>query len=266
MGNDVAVKQAGGGLMGLAAKLSNLDNAVQDLVSDTGTTLGSYLQFSGKTGEYKLNGEPIEEGTVFAFGVEHGSKGIICWKDEKPTKRELVGILSGDAMPQAPHKDDILEGEEWRTLIEIPVRALDTGVQAVFGLSSAGGTRAMTRLVAEWAQRVRMHMEDSGNAKCCLVSVAAVKKDGKGDDGKKFYYFLPVFKIVEWVSASELFADLGAPVEEQQPEAEEEPEVVEEVVEERPKTTVLKKPAAPAPASAARPATGFGSGLRGVRK
>ncbi len=258
MGTQVA--KVGGGLLSLQDRLGNLDDKIQQVVGESGATLGSFFQFSGKTGEFKLNTTPIEYGTVFAFAIDLMQKGVICWKDEKPIKRELVYVLGNDPTPEAPEEQG--DGEDWRFLMEVPVKTLDTGEQAVLGLSSKGGTRALSRLLAEWGQRVRMNMEADGKTpKVCLVEVSAEKFKTKGDDGKVAYAFAPRFKIVEWVDHAELVGGIGAEGVADAP-AEEEVAEEQEVVE-APKAPA--KAAAPAPA-AARPTTGFGSGLRGVRK
>lgn len=299
MSNEL-VKQArsAGGLAAMTQQmLANIDGSTEQLMNETGATNGSYLQFSGKTGEYKLNGQPIEKGTQFAFSFMHMQKGVICWRDNKPIKREVVPVLSGEPIPEPPIQP--IQGDKWNTLLELPIRCLDDGLQASFGLSTTTGTRALTRVFAEWGQKVRMHMDTDGSPMVCIVEVSSKRisfKD-KNDPNETIYTFVPEFKIVEWASASE-FNFAPAPEEGEDPaedtaEAQEEGAVedaeviedAEEVVEETPPPPPAKpaarRPAparapapatapatarAPAPAAApARPKAGFGAGVRGTR-
>ena len=305
MSNEL-VKQArsAGGLAAMTQQmLANIEGSTEQLMNETGATNGSYLQFSGKTGEYKLNGQPIEKGTQFAFSFMHMQKGVICWRDNKPIKREVVPVLSGEAIPEPPIQP--IQGDKWNTLLELPIRCLDDGLQASFGLSTTTGTRALTRVFSEWGQKVRMHIDSDGSPKVCIVEVSSKRisfKDKEKPD-ETIYTFVPEFKIVEWASASE-FNFAPAPEEGEDPaedteSAVEEAEIVEEVAEaeveeaevveaapplkpaavRRPTTRIAPAaaPAAPArpaaaPAAPARPAAapvrpkaGFGAGVRGTR-
>jgi hypothetical protein len=232
-------------------------------------------------------------------------KGVICWRDNKPIKRDVVPVLSGQPIPEPPVQP--IQGDKWNTLLELPVRCLDDGLQASFGLSTPTGTRALTRVFAEWGQKVRMHMDTDGSPMVCIVEVSSKRisfKDKEKPD-ETIYTFVPEFKIVEWASAAEFnFApepeegadpaedegDAGeqgdeGDVEDAQIVDEEGNEVVEEEVApppppqkavRRPATTTAAKaapaasaptrPAAAKPAAAPqRPATGFGAGVRGRR-
>ena len=303
MSNEL-VKQArsAGGLAAMAQQmLANIEGSTEQLMNETGATNGSYLQFSGKTGEYKLNGQPVEQGSQFAFSFLHMQKGVICWRDNKPIKRDVVPVLSGEPIPEPPVQP--IQGDKWNTLLELPIRCLDDGLQASFGLSTTTGTRALTRVFAEWGQKVRMHMDTDGSPMVCIVEVSSKRisfKDKEKPD-ETIYTYVPEFKIVEWASASEFnFAPAPGegedPVEEEEQSEEqaqddngvEDAEIVDDTpeapaVEEKkapparrpapasakPAATPARPAAAPArPAQAAaptRPATGFGAGVRGRR-
>jgi hypothetical protein len=283
MSNDL-VKQArsAGGLAAMTQQmLANIDDSTEQLMNETGATNGSFLQFSGKTGEYKLNGQPIANGTQFAFSFLHMQKGVICWRDNKPIKRDVVPVLSGQPIPEPPVQP--IQGDKWNTLLELPVRCLDDGLQASFGLSTTTGTRALTRVFAEWGQKVRMHMDTDGSPMVCIVEVSSKRisfKDKEKPD-ETIYTFVPEFKIVEWASAAD-FNFAPEPGEGEDPaedDGEGEPQddngvedaeiveegEVEEVVEEAPPqkaaparrpaaAPAAAKPAAAKPAAATRPA------------
>jgi hypothetical protein len=296
MSNDLVVRARNSG--GLAAmmqySLDDIAAATEQVMQETGTTSGSFLQYSGKTGEYKLNGKTVEHGTQFIFGFMQMRKGVICWRDNKPIKRETVFAMSREPMPSPPPEDQRIRGDKWNDLMELPVRCLDDGLQVEFGLSTKTGVSALSRLFQEWGQKARMHVEADGKTpKACIVEVSSKRISFKDKDKPEetIFTFVPVFKIVEFVSHEEFnFADAVDENVDPAEEAETEDAVVEvegeaiedaEVVEEAPPpppqkaasvrrpapaaaptrpTTTLVKPTAPA-----RPATGFGAGVRGKR-
>lgn len=242
MSNEL-VKQAQSG--GLLALMENLDSAADRLMTETGTSSGIYFQFSGKTGQFSLSGQPIDPGTVLAFNLYEMKKGVICWADSKPIHRETVPVLGGEAIPAMPEVADRVRGHQWNTLIEVDVRTLDDGTQATFGISTAGGVAAITRLFKEYATKARMFLDDNGMPKVPLIEIGTEKKSGKDEDGATFYYFKPIFKLVDWAAA----ADLKAQV------AEGDLETGDEPVEE----------AAPAPAAKPAVKPGFRNGGTGRR-
>ena len=303
MSNDL-VKQAksAGGLAAMTAQmLANIEGSTEQLMNETGATLGSFLQFSGKTGEYKLNGKPVEAGTQFLFGFMQMQKGVICWRDNKPIKRDTVYVLTGEPIPEPPGKSQQIEGDKWNTLLELPIRCLDDGMQASFGLSTKTGVTALTRTFSEWGQKVRMHMDkENGEPMGCIVEVGSKRISFKDKEkpGETIWTHVPEFRIVDWATKAELnFAPepeegedpaeqpTEEAVEEEVAEIVEEEEIVEEaeIVEEvKQPVKVVKRPAAapakpaatparPAAAPArptaapARPSVGFGAGTRGRR-
>lgn len=223
MSNDL-VKQAQSG--GLLALMDNLDTAADRLMTETGTTSGVYFQFSGKTGQYTLSGQPVDPGTVIAFNMLSLQKGRICWADGKPIARDVKPILGSEPLPQIPLKEDWERGHRWNTLVEVGVRTLDEGTEASFSLSAGGGVSAMTRLFREFATKARMYLDDKGQPMVPLVEIGADKKTGKDDEGMPTYYFVPTFKIVEWAPVAELAKSLSGAeqgIEEDEPQPEPEP-------------------------------------------
>lgn len=280
MANEL-VKQAkaAGGLMAMATLLANVEQSTEQLVQETGATSGSFLQYSGKTGEYKLNGKTIEPGTEFAFNFPYMKKGVICWRDSKPIKRETVLALGGEATPEAPPKAEQHPDDQWNFLVDIPIRCLDDGLEASFSLSTVTGTRALTNLFKEWGQKMRMHPEPDNPSmpQTCLVAVSSKRisfKDKK-DPKTTIFTWVPEFKIMEWVPAAELnFAPVpeGDPAEDEVLPPEEVISTIEdaEIIDTTPtpevpknvvKAAVTDAPAAPT----TRPRVGFGAGTRGRR-
>jgi hypothetical protein len=242
MSNELVKQAQNTGLAGLVDATA----AADALRSEMGVSVGAYFQFSGKTGDYKFNGQVIDYGTVLAFNMPAMKKGRVCWKDSKPVFRETVLVMSRDKVTpieQCPDFSPYREGEGYADLIEVGVQFLDTGEQAELSLSSRGGVSGLTRLFTEWATKGRQHP-----GMVPLVEIGANEFKLKDRVGSAF---APTFAIVDWIHPDELAALAGSE------------EAADEAVEEEP-APPPPPPKAAAPA-AKRPLTGLGSGVRGRR-
>lgn len=253
MGSALVKKAQSGGLAALLAS-NAVERAVKTLKEETNTGSGSYFQFSGKDGKYSLNGQEIDIGTEIVFDIETMKKGRICWEDLRPHSRAVVGVFSGEPIPELPPVSEWDKGARWSQLVEVQVIMLEDGTRAQLGLSSGGGARALTLLLEAWYLKVRQHVTEAGDPMLPVVEIGMIKKTGKDEKGMATVYYVPTFKITDWIDPAELaLADEG-----EEGEGEEEVGEEEEVVEEAPppKTTTVKKPVV---------AGGFRSGLRGKR-
>lgn len=225
---------------GLLAMLNNApDSVLEDLGSELGVKSGSYLKFSGKSGFYTFNGKVVEHGSVVAFNFFETTKGFVCYADDSVRHRFEEKVLGGKALPtpddlEALDNGPFGEGEGWKPNMAFQVRFLDTGEQATLSFASGGGVRAAQALFKDWYLKAKMELDDNGEPKVPLVELHADEKKLKKGSGS---YWVPKIKIVEWVPAAELAADL-------------------ESAEPAPK---------PAPKPAARAGRGFGTGVRGAR-
>lgn len=211
--------------------------------------LGSFLQFSGKTGDYKAGDQPIDHGSALVVDILSGQRGWICWKDEKPVDRSLVPIFPPKPIPsQADLTDHGPYGKRpdgspaggWSEIIESVVTDPASGQTYKFGLSSKSGIRAMAKLIQEFFQKVKMYADEDGRPKLPVVEIGAssFKIAGVGT------LYAPTFTIIDWMDRAEYEA-LSPSVPAQEEEGEEYVEEVEVVEETKPAPKAAPKKTVP---------------------
>lgn len=190
------------------ADLGDIGSAVKGY-SDEYNLAGKFLKFSGDTGDYKCGDEPVDPGTVFAVDVLGFSRGWVCWKNKKPIDRDMVPMFphkpmtaQGDLTDHGPYakRPDGTDAEGWTEIVEGSWTDMATGESYKFGLSSKSGRKALVGLFKEFAQKIRMHVDDAGRPMIPLVEIDATSFPIAGG-GKKF---APVFKMTgEWITREE---------------------------------------------------------------
>lgn len=272
MSNDLVMQAKSAGLVSMT-DMDAFAGYGKELAAEY-NVLGTFLTFSGNTGDYKAGDQPVDHGTQFVVDVLAFQRGWICWKNKKPIDRAMVPIFPPQPIPsQSTLKDhgpyakrqDGSDAEGWSEIIEGTFSDPATGETYKFGLSSKSGIRSLGKLVSEFFTKARMFVDDQNRPKLPIVEISATSFPVAGGPNK----FAPVLNIVGWMDRDE-YERLApeAPTEEA---AEEEvyEEAAEEIVEEIPlapaKTTVLKpRPAAPAAKPAAAPAqrAGYKGGVK----
>lgn len=250
MSNDLTTTEPMTG-KSLLAMMAELPNVADQLSSEMGAG-GSYLKFSGKTGQFSFNGQVIDHGTLLAFNMPMTEKGFVCYKDDSvpPGGRISYPVFSQQQLPAQAELEAIIsgpwrQGEGWKKTMTFHVRFLDDGAEASLTIGGTGVYPA-TALFKDWYGKQLQNVDDDGEPMVPLIELGAEEKKLKQVVGS---YWVPTFKIKEWVSASELVAELGESKKKPAPAA---------------KAVPAATKAAPA-AKAAPARTGFGSGLRGAR-
>lgn len=242
--NQVVAFENQGGLMAL---LESVADIADELGHELGAQSGSYLKFSGKTGQYTFNGQEVEHGTTLAFNMLETEKGAVCYVDNTAAERMSFKVFGPDKVPSDAELQEIYDtsrvrkGEGWKKSMSFHVKFLDNGQQATLSFSSGGGVRAAVKLFQNWAVEQRMKVDASGAPLIPLVEIGAEEKQLKDQVGS---YFVPTLQIVEWMTSDDLVAEFGGGAA-------------------APKVAAKPAPAPAKPAAAAR--TGLGSGVRGRR-
>ena len=206
MSNDQALIAAQNG--GLLAAFQGPENPFTQYANEKGVSNDGFLRFNGNTGQYSVNGQVVEHGTVMAFNLIEAMQGWMGWSNNKPVHTILVPILSRerpptiDKLPPLPASGKETDG--WREVVRIAVRDTEGGPQLDFTLPSGESWRPVNRLLKDYGEKVKMNVDADGQFKVPLVELGGREFDGKG--GKKWS---PTFKIVDWMTQNEL-ADLAA--------------------------------------------------------
>lgn len=186
---------------GLQARLDELG---------AGSSGGAILKFSGNTGVWSFKDREFDYGSKFAFNVEYVEYGYVCWKDRKLIDSVLSPVFGHDAKPQEGDLPDYgpysREGDGWKDAFRVKVRDIEDGMEYELTFSNRSGWNAMSSLVKDFGEKVRLHTEDDGSFKTPIVELSGVAFEPKGAVGKKY---APKLRILDWYSKEDMLQVIG---------------------------------------------------------
>lgn len=174
-------------------------NAMQQAENEasTGMAGGNFLDFSGKTGAWRLGRDKVApEDTLFIIEPQSFFRGWKCWKDNgvagvhqwsiyTPEK----AILEQDLEYHGPYG----EGDGWAPMLGFGGMIADQYKESfLFNITSKSGINAVTDLMAEIRKRM-----GAGEPDIPVFSCGEEKFTAHGKKNSK-----PVFEIEAWVTRS----------------------------------------------------------------
>jgi hypothetical protein len=203
----------------------------------------TYLSFSGKTGDYTYGQEKDELDGPWkgAVNMQSAARGWICWISGAVEGEEMVKILEGNPPLKSQLEDPgPLDDEDdgWSEQFSFEVGEMKSGEKLLFKNGSKSGLRAFGNLLSQYGRAIQkgQNLDDNGEELHPVVEFDSVEFTPKNSKSKKDRAYAPSFKIIDWISETELEEMFGG---------EDNPDNYEE--EEAPKADAKKKAAKPAP-------------------
>ena len=185
---------------------------------------GSFMKFSGNTGEYTYGAqnETLELGTQLVVNMLEMQRGWVCWIGGKPFDTIMhrllddVPLLAEEDLPDytAKYVDD--EEDGWSQQVSVPMALLDDGSELEFKISSVSGIRAMQKLAKEFGTKCQLNVDKDGNFKMPVIEIGSDQFELKKKKG--VFKYAPTFKIVDWLSIAEMNAMMAQAAEEAEDE------------------------------------------------
>jgi hypothetical protein len=174
-------------------------------------SFGAFMKFSGNTGEfsYGSDNEPLEVGTQLAVNMMQMERGWVCWIGGKPYETIMnklmdeVPMRAEEDLPDHTSKYQNEKDDGWVRQTSVPMAMLDDGSELEFKTSSKSGIMALQKLSKEFGTKCHLHVDDNGEAMMPIVEIGSVSFPIR--NGKETKH-APTFKIVDWISASELMS------------------------------------------------------------
>jgi hypothetical protein len=174
-------------------------------------SFGAFMKFSGNTGEfsYGSDNEPLEVGTQLAVNMMQMERGWVCWIGGKPYETIMnklmdeVPMLAEEDLPDHTSKYQNEKDDGWVRQTSVPMSMLDDGSELEFKTSSKSGIMALQKLSKEFGTKCHLHVDDNGEAMMPIVEIGSVSFPIR--NGKEIKH-APTFKIVDWISLSELMS------------------------------------------------------------
>lgn len=179
-----------------------------------GSETGAYLKFNGNSGDltYGSDDTPLANGSLLVPDMTLYSKGWTCWKDSDPVEEILIPILEGNpphetALPDHGPFDDADDG--WRESGSLPFVILehgtgddalthdDVGASLLFKTSTGGAVKSLKKLSAAYG---RLFMTRPGLLPIVEIVIESYEPKVKKHGTK----WAISFKIVDWITESEL--------------------------------------------------------------
>ena len=218
MASDLTVYSTGAIDAYMSGDVSVLDNQLDK--EGAGSEVTGYLQFSGKTGLFKVKDDIISVPSLWAFLVNEARAQWVGWEGGKVKDRHSAPILAGgfDLLP-AEHELEPIHGngptDGWQRTIAMPVRDMEGEYdQLEITLNASDGKRPVWGLIRAWHQNQKFH----ATAETPLF-IPIVEIDSDEFKTKYGTAFKPILKIEEFRTPEEL-ADItssDAEVEDEAP-------------------------------------------------
>ena len=190
-------------------------------------SFGSFLKFSGNTGEYTYGpeNESLEHGTQLVVNILEMQRGWVCWIGGKPFDSIMHRVID-DVQPleegdlpdySAKYIDD--EEDGWSRQVTVPMALLDDGSELEFKISSVSGIRAVQKLSKEFGTKCQLNVDENGNFKMPVIEISADEFELKKKKG--VFKWAPTFKLVDWISVAEMNAMIAQSSEDEEEEEDE---------------------------------------------
>ena len=176
----------------------------------TGGGGGLYLQFSGKTGQYKLSdtGEAPSKNDMFIVEPQHFIEGWTCWMNQKVkdrhkwaiSERAEKSVSRNDLEDFSPYKPS----EGWKEMAGFGFISTDGGAKMyTFENTSASGRNSISDLMKEIGKRA-----SAGEPYMPVIKFAEDKFTVDDNTNSK-----PMFPVESWVTNEAVGAFLNDDVE-----------------------------------------------------
>ena len=178
---------------------------------------GTFLKFSGKNGDYTYGAdqEELDDGWKGAVDINQTAKrGHICWKDGNVVGEDMTLVVDGNPTPKSlledhgPYDD---EEDGWSEQFSVELVELESGEQMLLKNSSKSGLRAFGALLNAYGKAIQkgQNIGEDGDELVPVVEFSATEFTPKNSKSKKDRAYAPSFKIVDWISHTELQEQFG---------------------------------------------------------
>jgi len=177
----------------------NMDKDALSNIAAFATTSGShpaYMRYS--KGEFTAtpDGEVIDEDVEFVPDMSTLARGYTIWKNATVVAEVMAPVASGKRITESdlPDHGPYAENDGPREQTSIEFRRVPDGKSYRFSTSSRGGTQALQKLTAEFANRMKISREPSFPIVNMVSSSYKHERYGK--------IFVPVFRVVGWTATA----------------------------------------------------------------
>lgn len=218
-----------------------------EVASELGGGGGVFMKFNGNDGlfTYGSGGDELPLGSQLAFNARSLERGWICWKDEEVVGEEMVPYLTGKPKDKSALDDNgpyESNQDGWQEQMAVVFKMTEEPFHELqFKATGITKLNAIKRLVQDF---VKSYKANPGLIPVVEIDETEFESKAKGARGAKKH--APVFKIVAWVSDSQLAALQEGGVDDYEPE----PEPAKLAA---PKPAATPAAARPAPRRAAAP-------------
>jgi hypothetical protein len=183
------------------AALSNLKQGLANVQTSIHTPGGDPILRMGRDGVwiYGADNVEVQAGSRWAVNPMSLQHGFICWKkipEGSKEQPELLGEETRSMFQPLPNKDTLPNyGHPWTEEIIVDMKCMngeDEGEQVIYKPSSTGGLRAMKELIAEMMTQIDKDPAHPVPVLELLTDSYPHKQYGKT--------YIPILKIVDWVS------------------------------------------------------------------
>lgn len=221
MTNNALVKPAAGGLAAIASGALAAFATATTSAGMSGT-VGKRLTHSGKTGEWKCAGQPVDVGKTYIFDMLGVRQQWMAWKDSRPVHNITEKLIGGAPLPAEEDLPDFWNGrpkgsDGWQKNLVYDIYDPETGETFEVTLKADSEYRPACRLNKEFATKGATRIDENGDPPLPVVEIGDSTFFSKAANEN---LHAPVLTIVEWMSRAEVDAILD-----QVAEAEGEPEV-----------------------------------------
>lgn len=192
---------------GLTALATGADALMQAATSaGVAGASGKRLSHSGKTGEWKLAGQLVDEGKAFVFDMLGVRIQWMAWKDQKPVANLTEKLIGGNPLPAEVDLEDYWGGRKkgsdgWQKNLVFDIIDADTGEQFEVNLKADSDYRPACRLITEYANKVKVQKDEAGDDKMPIIEIGDNKFFAKAANE---WLHAPTLKIVDWISQTEV--------------------------------------------------------------
>jgi hypothetical protein len=156
----------------------------------------TYMRYSKGEFTAGADGEVIDEDVEFVPDMSTLSRGYVIWKKGAAVAEVMAPVASGKRVSESdlPDHGPYEENDGPREQTSIEFRRVPDGARYMFKTSSRGGTQALQKLGAEFANRMKISREPSFPIVNMVSSSYKHERYGK--------IFVPVFQVVGWTATA----------------------------------------------------------------
>lgn len=208
--NTSLIKQAAN--TGLSALTTNPLAAFATATTSAGVsgTVGKHVTHSGKTGEWKCAGQPVDEGKTFIFdmlGVRHQ---WMAWKDQRPVHNITEKLLGGNPLPDEVDLPDFWNGRRkgsdgWQKNLVYDIYDPETGETFEITLKADSEYRPACRLNKEYQNKAAARLDATGMPPLPVIELGDSTFFSKVQNET---FHAPTLTIVDWMTREEVDAIL----------------------------------------------------------